>query len=593
MPEANVITGVPASPGIAVGRAHIHFSEDFYVVPRRIQEEEVDAEIQRLTLAVLETRKDIEALSRRAMEEIGEPSVEEIFKSHLQLLQDTTFFGRIPQRVRSELRNVEYILADEVTTLRERFQHVDDPYLADRFVDIADVCRRVQSKLATGEAASLEKLDGPVIVVAHDLTPSDTMQLDREHVRAFVTVAGGQTSHTAILAKALEIPAVVGAKAQLYRIRPGDTLIVDGYRGEVTVHPDAQMIAATEERRAHVIEFEHELDQLEDLRAETTDEIEVQLQANIDLPDEVVSLDMHGATGVGLYRTEYLFLNRPTLPDEEEQYQAYRRVAERFAGQPVTIRTLDVGADRVLDGQYDYHEANPVMGCRAIRFSLAHPELFRTQLRAICRAGAHGDVRVMFPMVTGLEDFRRAREAFDQTWAELVAEAATLPEHMAVGAMIEIPSAVFTADLLARECDFLSVGTNDLIQYTLAVDRINELVSHLYVPAHPSIIRSLHHLLRAAEQAQRPVSLCGDLAGHPGFTMLLLGLGLREFSMVPAEIPEIKRIIRSISLSDSQAVAAEALSAATASEIRAILVHRTADLLPTADFEWERWFERE
>lgn len=593
MPEPVIVVGVSASPGIAVGPAHIHFSEDFYVVPRRIPEDEVEAEIQRLTLAVLATRADLEELSRRAREEIGEASVGDIFLSHLQLLNDTTFFGRIPERVRQELRNVEYILADEVSRLRERFQHIDDTYLADRFMDIADVCRRVQRKLARSEANVLQELDEPVIVVAHDLTPSDTMQLDRDHVRAFVTVAGGQTSHTAILAKALEIPAVLGAKAPLYRIRPGDTLIVDGYRGEITVHPDAEMIAQAEKRRAHVIEFEHELEQLEDLTAETTDHVEVQLQANIDLPDEITTIDMHGASGVGLYRTEYLFLNRAMLPDEEEQYRAYRQVAERFPTQPVTIRTLDVGADRVLNGQYDYNETNPVMGCRAIRFSLTHPDLFRTQLRAICRAAAHGNVRVMFPMITGLEEFRQARHCFEQAWAELARDNIPLPARMDIGAMIEVPSAVFAADLLAAECDFLSIGTNDLIQYTLAVDRVNELVAHLYVPAHPGIIRSLHHLLRAAEQAGTPVSLCGDLAGHPGFTMLLLGLGLREFSMVPAEISEIKRLVRSISLSDAQAVAAEALSAATASEIRAILIRRTADLLPEADFEWERWFERD
>lgn len=593
MPEPIVIVGVPASPGIAVGPAHIYFSDDFHVVPRHLTADEVDGEIQRLTLAVLETRADLELLSRRAQEEIGEASVGEIFLSHLQLLNDTTFFGRIPERVRTELRNVEYILADEVATLRERFQHIEDAYLADRFVDIADVCRRVQRKLARAEDRSLQDIQEPVIVVAHDLTPSDTMQLDRQHVRAFVTVAGGQTSHTAILAKALEIPAVVGATAQLYRIRPGDTLIVDGYRGEVVIHPDEQLIVQTEERRAHVVEFEHELDLLQDLKAETTDGAEIELHANIDLPEEVATLQMHGATGVGLYRTEYLFLNRLALPGEEEQFAAYKQVAERFGRRPVTIRTLDVGADRVLDGQYGYQEANPVMGCRGIRFSLTHPEMFRTQLRAICRAAAHGNIRLMFPMVSGLEELRQARQYFDEVWAELEGGGVPLPDSVPLGAMIEVPAAVFGAELLADECDFLSIGTNDLIQYTLAVDRVNELVAHMFLPAHPGVVRSLHHLFRAAAQHNTPVSLCGDLAGHPGFTLLLIGLGLREFSMVPTEIPEIKRIIRSVSLSDSQAVAAEALSAATASEVRAILIRRTADLLPKADFEWERWFERE
>ena len=593
MTERDVIVGVPASPGIVVGPAYIYFTEDFYVVPRTIEPGEVEGELARLEAAIEATRFDLEALRRRAIEEIGESSVGDIFDAHIHMLNDVTHFGRIRERVRTELRNVAFILADETAKLRERFRQVNDEYLSDRFLDIADVCKRVLRQLQPEERGGLQQLAEPVIIVAHNLTPSDTMQLERDHVLGIVTVTGGPTSHTAILAKALEIPAIVGAKSPLYRVRSGDTLVVDGFRGEVTINPDAATIAQVAERQAHVIEFEHELEQLRDLQPITTDGVEVALHANLDLPEELPALELHGAMGVGLYRTEYLFLNRRELPSEEEQYAAYREVVEQFPDQEVTIRTLDVGGDRILSDGFDYQEVNPVMGCRAIRFSLAHPDIFRAQLRAICRAGTHGNIRIMFPMVSGVEELRRATGFLRDVQAELEAEGAVHAPSPPVGIMIELPSAVFTTGLLARECEFLSVGTNDLIQYTLGVDRVNELVADLYEPAHPGIVRSLHYLFRAAEDQHTPVSLCGDLAGHPGFTLLLLGLGLRVFSMVPTEIPEIKRIIRSVSLSDAQAVAAEALEATTATEIRDLVKRNMSDLLPKADFEWEHWFTKE
>jgi phosphotransferase system enzyme I (PtsI) len=410
--------------------------------------------------------------------------------------------------------------------------------------------------------------------------------MDRENVLAFATDVGGRTSHTAIMAKALEIPAVVGLGNVTEHVRNDDVIIVDGIRGVVIVAPDEQTLTEYKLRKERFVESERVLTEIKDLPAETLDGHTISLSANIDLPEEIDSVLGHGAEGIGLFRTEFLYLNRAIPPSEDEQTEAYSKVAQRMNSNPVTIRTLDIGGDKVLGGNLQYREDNPFMGCRAIRFCLDHLEIFKPQLRAILRASAHGRIRLMFPMITGLTELRRAKAVLDEVRKELEAEGIPFDPDMPVGVMIETPSAVLVADALAKESDFFSIGTNDLIQYSLAIDRVNERVAHLYEPAHPGVLRMLKMTIEAAGRAGLPLSICGEIAGDISLVLIIIGLGLKDLSMAATTIPEVKKLIRSISLKDVQELATRVLALSTADEVKSEVQASLEKLLPNnGDFK--------
>jgi len=584
------ISGVAASPGIMIGRAYVVYSESFRVFPREIPEADVEGEIQRFQNAIEESKQDILALKQKFEEQANEPGLSEIFDTHIHLLEDIVLTEETIKRVREEKKNVEFVFSETLGAIEKRFSSIDDEYFRQRLHDIQDVGGRILRKLLRRERQSLSRLREKAIVICRDLTPADTVSMDRENVLAFATDAGGRTSHTAIMAKALEIPAVVGLQNVTIHVRNDDVVIVDGIQGVVIVSPDEQTLNEYQIRRDRYLESERALEQLKDLPAQTLDGHAITLCANIDMPEEVSSVLGHGGQGVGLLRTEFLFLNRSTPPDEEEQTEAYSRVAKLIAPGPVTIRTLDIGGDKLLDGSMRYNETNPFMGCRAIRFCLNHPNIFKPQLRAILRASVHGCVRLIFPMITSLSEFRKSKAVLEESKQELRDKGIPFDENMAVGVMIETPSAVLIADFLAQEADFFSIGSNDLIQYALAVDRVNERIAHLYEPAHPGILRMLRLVVGAAENEGIKLSVCGEIAGDLPLALLLLGLGLKELSITAAGIPEIKKLIRSISLKDVQELASRVLELSTSEEVRDEIQRTMVQLLPNyGDYKLFDW----
>jgi phosphotransferase system enzyme I (PtsI) len=569
-----------ASPGIMIGRAYVVYSERVRVFPRLVPPNAVEREIERFKIAIEESKKDILAIKQKFEEQTNDPSLAEIFDTHIHLLDDMVFIEETIRRVREERKNVEFIFSENLEKIEQQFRSVDDEYFRQRLHDIEDVGGRILRKLLRREKQSLARLNDTYIVISHDLTPADTASMDRQNVLAFATDAGGRTSHTAIMAKALEIPAVVGLKIATEHVKNDDIVIVDGSEGLLIIAPDEQTLNDYQIRRDRYLDLERSLVKLKDVPAQTVDGRTIMLCANIDLPEEVEPALGHGAEGVGLFRTEFLFLNRTVPPGEDEQTEAYTRVASLMAPRPVTIRTLDIGGDKLLGGRPDYSELNPFMGCRAIRFCLEHPEIFKRQLRAILRASAHGRVRLLFPMITGLLEFRQAKGLLGDAKRELEAEGIAFDPDMSVGVMIETPSAVLIADILAREADFFSIGTNDLIQYSLAVDRVNERVAHLYEPAHPGILRMLRMIIDVAEKADVHLSICGEIAGDLSLTLVLIGLGVRDLSMAATTIPEIKKLIRSIAFKDVQDLASRVLTLPTSEEVRKEVRQAIARLVP-------------
>ncbi|MBI3011725.1 MAG: phosphoenolpyruvate--protein phosphotransferase, partial [Candidatus Omnitrophica bacterium] len=549
-------------------------------VPRRpITEDHVPAEVLRFEEALIKTRHQILDIQKRLSDDLGQEHAE-ILNAHLLVLEDQALREEIINSLKNQLLNVETIFNDVIRRHLKAFSRTDDEYLRERTADIEDVRRRVLRNLLGKQPDTLAQLGEPVVVVARDLSPSETAQMHKRHVLAFVTDIGGRTSHTAIMAKSLEIPAVVGAEVATRRIQKSEFVIVDGTRGEVIVDPDPQTIQRYElEQRRHQ-EVNRQLLHLKDLPAETLDHHTVVLSANIELPEEVPSVIAHGADGIGLFRTEFLYLNRLDFPSEEEQYEAYHTVAEQLRPHPVIIRTMDLGGDKFFSPLHLPSEMNPFMGWRAIRFSLARPDLFRVQLRAILRASACGNLKMMYPMISGLEELRRANEILNAVKEELAREGVPFSEQLEVGAMIEVPSAALTCDLLAGEVDFFSIGTNDLIQYSLAVDRVNEKIAYLYEPTHPAILRLVKQVIDVGHAANIWVGMCGEMAGEPPLSLLLLGLGLDEFSTSPVQLPIVKQIIRSVEYSFAQSVIQEALKLRTGKEVEAFLLASLKQIAP-------------
>lgn len=549
------LEGISVSPGIAIGPVFTYSSGEDYVPRYGIDAHAVEAEVARFQDAVERTRKELEALQKRLQYEAKRPDPG-ILESHLLMLSDPEFTGKVEESVRTYLRNVEWVLHQESNGLADKLSSLDDSYLRERSVDVLDVSKRVLGQLLYKQRLSLSDLTSEVVLVCHDLLPSEAISMNKRKVTGIAMDAGGRTSHTAILARAFEIPAVLGLSEVSLQATTARQIIVDGTRGRVIIDPDEETLQRYVSEQNSFRAREVELMSMNELPAETKDAKLIQLKANIELPEEVEAIFAHGADGVGLFRSEFLFLNAASgdssaLPDEDAQYRAYRHVLESMGDKPVTVRTLDVGGDKMVPFLEQYQEKNPLLGWRAIRYCLSHPELFKTQLRALLRASVGGNLRIMFPMVSGTEELGRAFEILDEVRAQMRKEGRQFKEDIPIGIMIEIPSAALTSDILARQCDFFSVGTNDLIQYTLAVDRGNERIGYLYEPFHPAMLRLLNMVVTNAHSASVPVGMCGEMAGDPIATMLLAGLGFDDLSMSAGSIPEVKRIIRSIRMSEA------------------------------------------
>ncbi len=573
------LKGIPAAPGVAMGKAVFLASEDVPVPRRSITDDQIPYEVLRLEEALIKTRHQILAIQRKLAEELGQGHAD-ILNAHLLVLEDQAVREEIINGLRNQRLNVEAIFHDVMVRHLKAFAKTEDEYLRERTADVEDIRRRVLRNLLGKQTDAVTQFEEPVVVVARDLSPSQTAQMHKRHVLAFITEVGGRTSHTAIMAKSLEIPAVVGLATVTRRIREGDFLIVDGTRGEVIVDPDEPTLKryTLEQRRQQ--ELNRQLLHLKDLPAETLDHHRVTLSANIELPEEVPSVIAHGAEGIGLFRTEFLYLNRGDFPTEEEQYEAYSAVAKQLHPQPVIIRTMDLGGDKFFSPLQIPTEMNPFMGCRAIRLSLARPDIFRIQLRAILRASVHGNLKMMYPMISGPEELRRANEILHEVEQELGREGVAFNKDMEVGAMIEVPSAAVACDLLVDDVDFFSIGTNDLIQYSLAVDRVNEKIAYLYEPTHPAILRIIKRIIDVAHAAKIWVGMCGEMAGEPALGLLLLGMGLDEFSPSPVQLPIVKQVIRSVEHSFAQTVVEQALTLRTGKEVEAFLLASLKQVAP-------------
>ncbi len=571
------LKGIAAAPGVAMGKVLTVDSEELLVPKRSIQESAIPLEVLRFEEALIHTRQQILEIQRRLAQELGQEHAE-IFNAHLLVLEDQSLREEIIQGLKKDLTNVEVVFNEVVRRHLKAFSRTNDEYLRERTADIEDVRKRILRNLLGKTIEVPQALPEPVIIVAHDLSPSETAQMHKRHVLAFITEIGGRTSHTAIMAKSFEIPAVVGLVNATRQIPKGTFVIVDGTRGDVILNPDSETIERYKLEQRRQQELNRQLMHLKHLPAETLDHHPIELWANIELPEEVPSVIAHGASGVGLYRTEFLYMNRSGFPSEEEQYRAYRTVIEQMAPHPVVIRTMDLGGDKFMSPM-QLPEMNPFMGWRGIRFSLARPDIFRIQLRAILRASVHGKLKIMYPLISGLEEVQRAKEILMEVRQELTREGVQTAE-IEVGAMIEVPSAALTADLLAAEVDFFSIGTNDLIQYSLAVDRINEKIAYLYEPTHPAILRLVKYVIDAAHAAKIPVAMCGEMAGEPSMTLLLLGMGMDELSTSPVQVPLVKRVIRAVEYSFAKSVAEQAMKLKTSKEVETFLLASLRQVVP-------------
>jgi phosphotransferase system enzyme I (PtsI) len=574
-------TGIPASSGIAIGKAFLYLEEDFPEIPRyAVKKNQVESEWARLLAAIGEAAGEVKALHERAAREMSKEQAD-IFEAHLLMLEDVDFQDQIKERLKTDQQNIEWIVWDMARELTLKLMSSPDPLFRERAADISDVSRRLLDKLLSITRFSLADLKQDVILVVHDLVPSNVLNMNKARVKGLVMDMGSRTSHTAILARAFNIPAVLGLSDITREIKDGDKLVVNGATGEVIVDPDKPALMQHESAISEFRKMNDDLLALRDLPAETLDGHRVILKANIEVPEEAEQVVRYGAEGIGLYRSEFLFLTPGLVVEEEEQYQAYSRVLKTVGDLPVTIRTIDVGGDKLLPDLQAMNEKNPLLGWRAIRFFLAHPEMFKTQLRAMLRASMDGNVRIMFPMISGIEELEEALAILEEARTECRKRGYAFAKDIEVGTMIEVPSAAMTADILAERSDFFSIGTNDLIQYTMAADRGNERVSYLGQPNHPAVLRLLKMIIDAAHQRGIRAAMCGELAGDPSVTPLLLGLGLDEFSMTVSSIPQVKRIIRGTSLEKCRSLAEQALRATSYHYVNSLMKDWMAEHFPS------------
>jgi phosphotransferase system enzyme I (PtsI) len=575
-----VATGVAASPGIAMGGALVVARTDMMVPKRRLLPSEVDKEISRLLKAVEDTKTQLAAVRNQVAEEMGE-SYARIFDAHIMMLEDRASINEVVAGVKA-WNNAESSVNAVFSKLERQMWEKGDVYIKDRAADIRDVRIRVLSNLigAGGQARALSDVGDDVVVIAHDLSPADTAQMRKGKVKAFATDVGGRTSHTAIMARSLEIPAVVGLNNVTAKVQDEDFVIVDGNRGKVIVSPSPSTLERYSREVQRYASFTKGLLQFRDLPAVTVDGRSIMLSANIESHEEVDSVLEHGAQGIGLYRTEFIYIGREGLPTEDEQHVIYRSVADKISPHPVIIRTMDLGGDKFLSEFESPKEMNPYLGWRGIRFCLARKDIFKTQLRAILRASAKGNVKIMYPMISNLDELVQANGVLDEAKQELEAEGHAFDRECEVGIMVETPAAVMIARELARQVDFFSIGSNDLIQYALAADRGNEKVAYLYEPLHLAVLRFINHTVEVAKEAGIWVGLCGEMSSDLASAFVLLGMGIDELSASPYVVPEIKEMVRSVAFSDAQAVAREALTISDPAEIRRRAAEAIAKKLP-------------
>jgi phosphotransferase system enzyme I (PtsI) len=564
------LQGIAVSPGVAIGEAMVMDNEGFRIPRQFVMRDAIDDELERLDKAIADASAEI-ARSRDAIsQELGQ-QYGAIFEAHLQMLQDSRLRAELEEAIRQRHYSPEYAVSRTLRRYAQAFQRLESAYLAERAADIFDIEKRLLRHLLGYRREVFSHLSSPVLVLAHNLTPSETASLDRQFVLGFATEVGGPGSHTAIVAQALEIPAVVGIGSFLSAVSGGDTVIIDGNKGLVILQPDEDTLAEYQRELEHGRAQAARLESLRELPAETLDGTRIEILGNIEFPYEVDHCLEHGADGIGLYRTEFLYLGAETEPTEEVHYQAYVRVAEAMAGKPVTIRTFDMGADKVPHLPPPEDERNPFLGLRSIRLALRNLPMFRTQLRAILRASVLGNIQVMFPLICTLMELRQAKLVLADVMEELAEQKIEFNRNIPVGMMVEVPAAVIMLEHFVEEVDFLSIGTNDLIQYTLAVDRSNKDVVNLYNPADPAVLRLIRMSIEIAGRRGKPISMCGQMCGNPVYTMLLLGMGLRSLSVTPGAIPEIKNICRQVSLDDCRAVAERVMIMENARDIKAYL----------------------
>jgi len=567
--EEILLKGINASAGICIGKAYLVDRSGVDVVARySIAEKSVKNEVKRFKSAVQNAKSTLRAIIEDTSREVQKAT---ILETQLAMLNDKMFYGRTIETIEKERVNAEWALKSVAGRIKTAFQEMPDAYMRERVADIIHVSDLVMRNLIGVEAQAIAQIDKRVILVAHDLSPADTSQINLERVKGFITDLGGKTSHTGIIAQTLEIPAVVGLEIATQKIRNDDLIIVDGTAGTVVLNPSEKTLLDYEERQTRYERYKAVITRESHLKAQTTDRRAFEVLANIEFPEEVVSAINYGAAGIGLYRTEFQYLGRTEFPSENELFENYRDVVEVMAPRPVIFRTLDINGDKAIHSSLSHDEQNPALGLRAIRYCLKRPDVFRTQLRAILRAAVFGEVRLMFPMISAYFEVQLAKRFLDEAAASLAKDGLPYQRDIPVGIMIEVPAAVIMADLLAKEADFFSIGTNDLIQYGLAIDRGNKQVAHMYQPLDPAVIRMVKHTADVARAHRIPVHMCGEMASRPLHTPLLLGLGLDELSMNPQSIPLVKRMIRSISLAESRRLVKKILNLRTAREVFEVL----------------------
>lgn len=573
------LQGIAVSPGVAIGEVLVMDNEGFRIPRRFLSRDAVEDELDRLNQAIAAATAEIERKRDRVAEQVGKDAAA-IFSAHIGMLNDRGLRAKLEEMIRQRHYSPEYSVSRALRHYAKVIQSLDGGYMSERATDIFDIEKRLLSHLFGKRREELAHLNAEVLVLAHNLTPSETSNLNSKFAKGFATEIGGAGSHTAIVAEALGIPAVVGIGPFLTSVSGGETAIIDGYQGLVILHPDEETIARYRHEVVQYRSHAAKLEKLRDLPAETADGTRIQLLGNIEFPYEVEQCQKRGADGIGLYRTEFLFMSRDTEPTEEEQTAAYTAVATALRDQPVVMRTIDLGADKLPGVPLSEDEDNPALGLRSIRLALKNPEMFRIQLRAILRASTTGNISIMFPLVSTVLELKHAKTLLREAREDLEEEGVPFDRDMKIGMMVEVPSAVMMLDHFAEEVDFFSIGTNDLIQYTLAVDRSNKDVAGLYTAADPSVLRLIDMSVRTAYKHEVPISMCGQMCGNPLYTMLLLGMGLRSMSVTPAAIPEIKQVCRRVALPACERVAKRALELESARDVKTYLKEELSKVLP-------------
>ncbi len=553
-----ILKGIGVSPGIAICPAIILEAEDYRIPQRFVVRKQVRAEIQRLRQAFLDAIEEVSQM-QGTQAEIWDSRIKDIFAVHLHFLRDRSLRKKIADLISENFYTAEYAVSHILRDIAKHFSQADDAYISERVHDIYDIEKRLLRHLIGKRQEEISNFSEPMVIISQDLTPTQTASFNQHYVKGLATDAGGRTSHTAIVARSLGIPAVVGLGKITQTVASGDRVIIDGTQGTIIINPDESTIDDYKAMAEEMVEHETALGELASLDAKTTDGTKIDLLGNIEFPHEADITLKKGGDGIGLYRTEFLYLDIDHEPTEEDHFQAYKATIENFGDHPITIRTLDLGADKFTHYGHNIRERNPFLGLRSIRYCLQHLHLFKTQIRAILRASVFGNIKIMFPLITNIMELRQAKWIVEDVKEDLEEEGIDFDHTMQIGVMIETPAAALIADHLANEVDFFSIGTNDLTQYTLAVDRVNERVASLYTPAHPAVLNLIRQTIQCAHRAKIDISLCGEMASDVEYAPLLIGLGLRTLSLSPPMIPEVKKVIRSISLDECNAIARRAM----------------------------------